>query len=173
MDVVRKNIEQMQGFAQISSLPGEGATFSMWLPLTLAIVDGLLVQVNANTYVLPITSVVESLRPTKADIRRVADQGELLLLRGESLPLVRLHKLFDVVPRITDPCEGLLVIVENRGKRIALFVDQLIAQQQVVMKSLEANYDRVEGISGATILGDGSVALIVDTAALHRLAFVH
>lgn len=173
MDVVRKNIESMQGFAQISSLPGEGATFSIWLPLTLAIVDGLLVQVSDNTYVLPITSVVESLRPTRADIRRVADQGELLVLRGESLPLVRLHELFNMTPRVVDPCDGLLVIVENRGKRMALFVDHLIAQQQVVMKSLEANYSRVEGISGATILGDGSVALIVDTAALHRLAFVH
>jgi len=173
MDVVLKNIEAMQGFAQISSLPGEGATFSMWLPLTLAIVDGLLVQVSDNTYVLPITSVIESLRPVNADIRCVAGRGELLVLRGESIPLVRLHEVFDVAPHITDPCQGLLVIIENRGKRMALFVDQLVSQQQVVMKSLEANYQRVEGISGATILGDGSVALIIDPAALHRLAFVH
>ena len=173
MDVVRKNIESMQGFAQISSLPGEGATFSLWLPLTLAIVDGLLVQVGDNTYVLPITSVIESLRPVNADIRRVAGRGELLVLRGESIPLVHLHKVFDVTPHFTDPCHGLLVIVENRGKRMALFVDQLVSQQQVVMKSLEANYQRVEGISGATILGDGSVALIIDTVALQRLAFVH
>ena len=173
MDVVRKNIESMQGFAQITSLPGEGATFSMWLPLTLAIVDGLLVQVSDNSYVLPITSVIESLRPEQADIRRVAGRGELLVLRGASVPLVRLHNLFNVTPQFTDPCDGLLVIIENRGKRMALFVDQLVAQQQVVMKSLEANYERVEGISGATILGDGSVALIVDTAALHRLAFSH
>ncbi|MDA1050177.1 MAG: chemotaxis protein CheA [Planctomycetota bacterium] len=173
MDVVRKNIESMQGFAQISSLPGEGATFSMWLPLTLAIVDGLLVRVSDNTYVLPISSVIESLRPARADIRRVAGRGELLVLRGESLPLVRLHELFNVTPHMTDPCDGLLVIINNRGKRMALFVDQLIAHQQVVMKSLEANYERVAGISGATILGDGSVALIVDTPALHRLAFSH
>ncbi|MBI2481715.1 MAG: chemotaxis protein CheA, partial [Planctomycetia bacterium] len=173
MDVVRRNIESMQGFAQISSLAGEGATFSMWLPLTLAIVDGLLVQVGDNTYVLPITSVIESLRPLSADLRRVAGRGELLVLRGESIPLVRLHEVFDVAPHLTDPCQGLLVIIENRGKRMALFVDQLVSQQQVVMKSLEANYQRVEGISGATILGDGSVALIIDTVALQRLAFVH
>lgn len=173
MDVVRKNIESMQGFAQISSLPGEGATFSMWLPLTLAIVDGLLVQVNDNNYVLPITSVVESLCPAQADVRRIAGRGELLVLRGDSIPLVRLHELFGITPRVTDPCEGLLVIIENRGKRMALFVDHLVSQQQVVMKSLEANYQKVDGVSGATILGDGSVALIVDTTALHRLAFVH
>jgi two-component system chemotaxis sensor kinase CheA len=139
----------------------------------LAIVDGLLVQVSDNTYVLPISSVIESLRPARTDIRRVAGRGELLVLRGESIPLVRLYEVFGVTPRMTDPCNGLLVIIENCGGRMALFVDQLVSQQQVVMKSLEANYQRVEGISGATILGDGSVALIIDTAALHRLAFVH
>ncbi len=173
MDVVRKNIEAMQGYAQISSLPGEGATFSMCLPLTLAIVDGLLVQVSDNTYVIPITAVSESLRPAEADIRRFAGRGEILFLRGESIPIVRLHEVFQVETEIHNPSDGLLVIIKNRDKRMALFVGRLVNQQQVVMKSLEANYEQVDGVSGATILGDGGVALIVDTAAIHRIALVH
>jgi two-component system chemotaxis sensor kinase CheA len=170
MDVVRTNIESMQGLAEINSLPGEGATFSMWLPLTLAIVDGLLVRLGHSTYVLPLTSVVESLRPTRDTVRQIVDRGQVLVLRGETIPLVPLHQLFNLPAAVTDPCEGLLVVIENRGKKLALMVDHLVGQQQVVMKSLEANYEKVEGVSGATILGDGSVALIVDTAALHRLA---
>lgn len=170
MDVVRRNIEPMQGTAQISSVPGQGATFTMWLPLTFAILDGLLVKLGSSTLVLPLTSVVESLRPQQNELRRFADHGEMLLLRGETIPLVRLNEVLDLPPSITDPAQGLLVVVENRGARLALLVDKLVGQQQVVMKSLEANYQKIEGVTGATILGDGSVALIVDPAALQRLA---
>jgi len=160
----------MHGVAEIHSLPGEGTTLTMWIPLTLAILDGLLIRLGGNTYVLPITSVVESLRPAAGLVRQIVDQGEVLVLRGETIPLVRLQHVFNVSADVTNPCEGLLVIVENRGKRVALLVDELVGQQQVVMKSLDANYQKVEGIAGATILGDGSVALIVEPAALHRLA---
>lgn len=170
MDVVRRNIEEMQGVAQIDSTPGAGATFTMWLPLTFAILDGLHVRVGESTLILPLMSVVESIRPAKDEVRHFADCGEMLVLRGETYCLVRLHSVLGLPTTVTEPSEGLLVIIENRGKRIAVLVDELVGQQQVVMKSLEANYKKIEGISGATILGDGSVALIVDAAALQRLA---
>jgi two-component system chemotaxis sensor kinase CheA len=122
-------------------------------------------------YVLPLLSVVESLRPLPSQLVHIAGNNNLLMVRGEPLPLVHLHRLFDVETQITDPCNGLVVIVEHQGRKYGVLVDELIGQLQVVMKSLEANYRRVEGVSGATILGDGRVALIIDIPGLVRVAF--
>jgi two-component system, chemotaxis family, sensor kinase CheA len=170
MDVVKRNVEALNGSISISSTPGKGSCFRIRLPLTMAILDGLAMRLGTDVYVLPLLSVVESLRPEPKHIVRVAERGELLMVRGEALPLIYTHRLFNVTGHVTDPCEGLVVIVEHQGRKYGIVVDELIGQLQVVMKSLEANYERVEGVSGATILGDGRIAMIVDIAGLIRLA---
>jgi len=124
---------------------------------------------NGEIYILPLLSVVESLRPKVDEVKTVAGKGEIVLIRGKPLPLIRLHRLFHAHARITDPTQGLVIIIENHGKRLGLLVDELIGQMQVVMKSLESNYQRVEGISAATILGDGQVAFILDVPGLARM----
>jgi two-component system, chemotaxis family, sensor kinase CheA len=171
MDVVKRNVEALNGTIAIHSEPGRGSTFRIRLPLTMAILDGLAMRLGSDVYVLPLLSVVESLRPRPQDIVTIAGRGELVMVRGEPLPLIYTHKLFNVSHRAADPCDGLVVIVEYQGRRYGLVVDELIGQLQVVMKSLESNYERVEGISGATILGDGRIAMIIDIAGLVRLAF--
>jgi two-component system, chemotaxis family, sensor kinase CheA len=170
MDVVKRNIEALNGSLGIESTPGRGATFRIRLPLTLAIVDGLAAGVNGEIYILPLLSVVESLQPKPAEVKTVVGKGELIMVRGKSLPLIRLHRLFNVTAQVTDPTQGLVIIVENQGKRLGLLVDELVGQMQVVMKSLEANYEKVEGICAATILGDGQVAFILDVPGLARMA---
>ncbi|MFM1891019.1 MAG: hypothetical protein RLZ44_96, partial [Pseudomonadota bacterium] len=170
MDVVRRNINELGGSIEIESTPGEGSAIIIRLPLTLAILDGQTVRVGEETYIVPLVSIVESIQVQRQMINRVAGKGETFKLRGEYLPVLRLHELFGIdSARARDLEDGLLVIVEGEGRRCALFVDDLLGQQQVVIKSLEANYRRVEGISGATILGDGSVALILDIPSLMRL----
>lgn len=169
MDVVRRNVEALQGSILIRTRKGEGTTFTIRLPLTLAIVDGLMVGLGDDVYVLPLLSVVESFRPRPADIRTVTGRGELLIARGETVPLLRLHRLLGRPARVTDPCRGLVVLVEDQGKKCALLVDDLLGQMQAVVKSLDANYRRVEGLAGATILGDGRVAMILDVHGLTRL----
>ncbi|HEU5436263.1 MAG TPA: chemotaxis protein CheW, partial [Telluria sp.] len=119
-------------------------------------------------YILPLGFVVESLQPARADIKEIAGQGRVIKVRGEYLPLIPLYQMFGIEPRFTDPTEGIVVILETEGRKAALFVDDLVGQQQVVVKNLESNYRKVTGISGATILGDGGVALILDVAALVR-----
>lgn len=171
MDVVKRNVEALNGNVSISSARGKGSCFRIKLPLTMAILDGLALRLGDDVYVLPLLSVVESLRPQPSQLVHVAGENELLMVRGEPLPLVHLHRLFGVHSEITDPCEGLVVIVEHQGRKYGVLVDELIGQLQVVMKSLEANYRRVEGVSGATILGDGRVALIIDIPGLVRVAF--
>jgi two-component system chemotaxis sensor kinase CheA len=170
MDVVKRNVEALNGTISIRSTPGAGSCFRIRLPLTMAILDGLAMRLNNDVYVLPLLSVVESLRPRPQDIVHIAGRGELVMVRGEPLPLIYTHKLFDLLEVVTNPCDGLIVIVEYQGRKYGLVVDELIGQLQVVMKSLEANYQRVEGISGATILGDGRIAMIIDVAGLVRLA---
>ena len=171
MDVVRRNIQALGGNIEIVSKLGEGSTISIHLPLTLAILDGQSVAVGDETYIVPLGSIIESLHVKENRINRVAGRGETFLLRGEYLPIIRMHEIFHVPSAKTDKLtEGLLVVVEGQGVRCGLFVDDLLGQQQVVIKSLEANYRRVEGVSGATILGDGSVALILDIPGLVRLA---
>jgi two-component system, chemotaxis family, sensor kinase CheA len=168
MDVVKRNIQALGGTIDIRSARGFGTTILISLPLTLAILDGMSIRCGDEIYILPLGFVVESLQPARADVKEIAGQGRVVKVRGEYLPLVPLHQMFNIEPRITDPCEGILVILETEGRKAALFVDELVGQQQVVVKNLEANYRKVTGISGATILGDGGVALILDVAALLR-----
>lgn len=171
MDVVKRNVEALNGSISIRSTQGKGSCFRIRLPLTMAILDGLAMRLGNDVYVLPLLSVVESLRPEPKQIVHIAERGELVLVRGEPLPLIYTHRLFNVTGNQTDPCDGLVVIVEHQGRKYGIVVDELIGQLQVVMKSLEANYERVDGVSGATILGDGRIAMIVDIAGLVRLAF--
>lgn len=170
MDVVKRNVESLHGSVSIESVPGQGSTFRIRLPLTMAIVDGLAVGLNGEIYLLPLLSVLESFRPKAAEVRQVAGRGEVVMVRGRPVPLVRLHRIFHAQARTTDPSEAIVVLVEHQGKRLGLLVDELLGQMQVVMKSIETNYEKVEGISAATILGDGQVAFILDTAGLQRLA---
>ncbi|BEV16316.1 chemotaxis protein CheA [Herbaspirillum sp. DW155] len=168
MDVVKRNILAMGGAVDIRSSKGFGTTISISLPLTLAILDGMSIRIGEEVYILPLGYVVESLQPLSQDIKEISGQGQVLRVRGEYLPLIPLYHIFNIEPSFTDPSQGLVVILESDGKKAALFVDDLIGQQQIVVKNLESNYRKVAGISGATILGDGGVALIVDVAALLR-----
>jgi two-component system chemotaxis sensor kinase CheA len=168
MDVVKRNITQMGGTIDIRSAKGFGTTILISLPLTLAILDGMSIRCGEEIYILPLGFVVESLQPARADIKDIAGQGRVVKVRGEYLPLIPLHQMFNIEPRFLDPAEGILVILETEGRKAALFVDELVGQQQVVVKNLESNYRKVAGISGATILGDGGVALILDVTALLR-----
>jgi len=171
MDVVRKNINDLGGNIEIESDPGQGSAIIIRLPLTLAILDGQTVRVGDETYIVPLVSIVESIQLKGRQVKRVAGRGETFKLREEYLPILRLHQLFGIEDaRARELDEGLLVVVEGEGGHCGLFVDDLLGQQQVVIKSLEANYQKVPGISGATILGDGSVALILDVPDLMRLA---
>ena len=168
MDVVKRNITAMGGSVDIRSARGFGTTISISLPLTLAILDGMSIRSGDEVYILPLSFVVESLQPTLEDVRDIAGRGRVLKVRGEYLPLIPLYQMFDIEPRHRDPSQGIVIILETEGKKAALFVDELVGQQQVVVKNLEANYRKVAGISGATIMGDGGVALILDVAALVR-----
>ncbi|HEX5227425.1 MAG TPA: chemotaxis protein CheA, partial [Bryobacteraceae bacterium] len=170
MDVVKKNVEALNGSVSLTSAAGVGTTFRIKIPLTLAILDGLLLKVGAETYVLPLVSIVESIRPQAAQLRRLAGEAECVVVREEPLPLVRLHQMFGIGGAVADPCQGLTVIVEHGGKRLALLVDELLGQQQVVIKSLETHFRKVEGALGATILGNGRAALILDVAGLAGVA---
>jgi two-component system, chemotaxis family, sensor kinase CheA len=170
MDVVRNNIRSLGGGVEITTQDGRGTCFTVRLPLTLAILDGLSVQVGDHTYILPLVSIVESVRVRPEQVSRPAGGSELFGQRKEYLPLLRLYDLFHIEPRSTDLSQGLLVIVEADGKKAGLYVDDLLGQQQVVIKSLATHYRKVEGISAATILGDGSVAMILDVTGLIRLA---
>ncbi len=170
MDVVRRNVQELGGSIEVRTELGRGCCFTITLPLTLAIVDGQSVAVGSETYIVPLTTIVESLQLKPAMVNRLAGQGEVFLFRDGYVPVVRLHQLFGVKPRTRELHEGLLMVVEGEGRRVGLFVDDLLGQQQVVIKSLETNYRRVDGVSGATILGDGSVALILDVPGLIRVA---
>ncbi|CAB3898872.1 Chemotaxis protein CheA [Achromobacter animicus] len=168
MDVVRRNIQDMGGHVQLSCEPGNGTTTRIVLPLTLAILDGMSVRVGEETFILPLNHVTESLQPTNDQIYSVAGNERVMHVRGEYLPLVEMHRVFSVGEAQTDPTQAIAVIMQAEDRRFALLVDHLIGQHQVVVKNLESNYRKVPGISAATILGDGSVALIVDVFALAR-----
>ncbi|MDH4607548.1 chemotaxis protein CheW [Pseudomonas sp. BN102] len=171
MDVVKRNIQAMGGRIDIDSAAGLGTRISIRLPLTMAILDGLIVAVARTHYVIPLTYIVESLQPKAADIRSLGgEEGAVIRVRGEYLPLISLH---DLLGETTPPLpaeQSIVVILEADGRHFALQVDDLVGQQQVVIKSLEQNFRRIDGIAGATIMGDGSVALILDVDALPGLA---
>ena len=166
MDVVKRNISAMGGRVEIESALGVGTRISVHLPLTLAILEGLSVGVGDQMFIVPLTNIIESLQPTAEDIKTVSGRGRVVQVRGEYLPVVALHEVFNLKPISEVTHDGLLVILEAEGQKAAMLVDTLIGQHQVVIKSLERNYRRVHGVSGATIMGDGKVALILDTAVI-------
>jgi len=168
MDVVKRNIQAMGGHVEIQSKAGNGTTTRIVLPLTLAILDGMSVKVGGEIFILPLNFVMESLQPSNEDIYQVAGDERVIRVRGEYLPLVEMHAIFKIADARTEATQGIVTIMQAEGRRFALLVDELVGQQQVVVKNLETNYRKVHGISAATILGDGSVALIVDVPALNR-----
>lgn len=168
MDVVKRNVEALNGTVAIQSERGKGCRFRLKLPLTLAILDGLMLSVGKQVYIVPLISIVESFRPAGKDLQKILVSGEIVKVRGDALPLIRLHRMFDVQDAQTDPTKGLIVIVETEGRRFGLLVDELLGQSQVVIKNLEEHFHRVDGVMGATILGDGSVALILDVQGMAK-----
>ncbi|UYO75904.1 chemotaxis protein CheA [Halomonas qinghailakensis] len=170
MDVVKRNIQGMGGRVEIQSKKGEGTNTRIVLPLTLAILDGMSIKVGGETFILPLSTVLESLQPAEGDMYAMAGDDVVLKVRDEYLPVIAIHEVFDVKNAITDPTKSIAVIVQGEGRRYAMLVDELVGQQQVVVKNLEDNYRKVPGVSAATILGDGSVALILDITGLHRLS---
>jgi two-component system chemotaxis sensor kinase CheA len=169
MDVVKRNIQEMGGHVEIHSRGGQGTTTRIVLPLTLAILNGMSVKVGSEAYILPLSYVIESLQPLPEHLHSITADGHVIRVRGEYLPLIELHRVFDVSGAQTHPTQGILVIVQADDSRFALLVDELLGQHQVVVKNLETNYRKVPGISAATILGDGSVAFIIDVGAMPRI----
>jgi len=170
MDVVRRNIEELRGTVDISSAAGKGSVFSIKLPLTLAIIEGMVIMVGVEHYIIPTLSVVRLIRPAKEDITHVFDKGEMLAFEGTHLPLFRLSHLFDVEGAVTEPHEAMVVVVEDEGRRLGLVADQLIGQQSIVIKSLGESVQGTDGVAGGAIMSDGNVALILDVAGLVRVA---
>lgn len=169
MDVVRRNIEALGGTVRIANTPGKGSTFTVSLPLTLAILDGMIVRVGQENYIIPITSIIETMRPKASDVKRVEGRSDVINVRGEFVPVVYLHRIFGIEGAEGDASKALTVLVESGNEKLGLVVDELVGQQQVVIKSLAANADPVKGISGATILGDGKVSLILEINELKGL----
>lgn len=169
MDVVMRNITEMKGQIEIDSVQGQGTRIGLRLPLTLAILDGMSLRIGDEVFILPLTRIIESMQPETSQLKTVSGKGRVVHIRGEYLPLLPLYKVFGLEPRIKRPEEGILVVVESNEGKLALFVDELIAQNQVVIKSLEAHYRKVPGISGATIMGDGRVALIIDIEQIAKM----
>ncbi|MDN3513924.1 MAG: chemotaxis protein CheA [Candidatus Brocadia sp.] len=170
MDVVKKNVERLRGKVEISTAEGKGTKISIKLPLTLAIIDGMIVQVGTEKYIVPMLSIEESIRPKQEDVSTVQKRGELINVRGKLLPIVRLHNLYNVKPRKINPWEALIMIVEGEGRRCGILVDDLLGQQQIVIKSLGEQFGNIRGISGSAILGDGHIGLILDVGGIMSLA---
>jgi len=170
MDVVKKNIQALGGRIQVESVEGKGSTFKVYLPLTLAILDGQLVRVGTEIYIIPLITIVESLQTQAESINRVSGDMVLYRLREDNVPVLPIYQLFGLESDATQVEDSLLVVVEDDGQKVGLMVDDLLAQQQVVIKSLNENYQQVEGVSGATILGDGSVAMILDIPGIINIA---
>jgi len=171
MDVVRRNITNLGGRIGVYSAPGQGSRFVLSLPLTLAVLDGMVISVGPERFVLPLTNIVESLRPKQADLHGLVNKCDVMMARGEYVRLVYLHQLFGIPGAVGDATKGLVVLVETEeGGRLGLVVDEVLGQQQVVIKSLESNYRRLDGVAAATILGDGRVALILDVAGLQEMS---
>jgi len=170
-DVVRKSIEALRGRIEVTSELHRGTTFTLRLPLTMAITDAMLLKVGDERYLLPTASIEQSFRPTEGSVHTIAGRGEMVSIRGELLPIFRLHRLFGIEDALTDPYNSLLIAIEVEGKRCVLMVDDLLGQQQVVVKSLGDAMADVSGVAGGAILGDGRVGLILDTAGILRVAY--
>ncbi|MCE5182636.1 MAG: chemotaxis protein CheW [Betaproteobacteria bacterium] len=170
MDVVKRNILAMGGRVDIESSAGWGSRITIRLPLTLAILDGMSIAVGGQIFIVPLTFITESLQPTEHEVKTIAGAGRVIHVRGEYLPLLALHDVFGIQSKITEPHQGIVVLLEAEGKKAAMLVDELVGQHQVVIKGLETNYRRVPGVSAATIMGDGRVALILDIAALVKMS---
>ncbi len=170
MDVVKKGIDALHGRIDVSSEPGAGSKFTLRVPLTMAITDAMFLGVGEERYMMPTGSIEHSFRPEPGSVSTVVGRGEMVMLRGELLPLFRLHKLFNVAGATTDPHEALLVVIEGEGRRCALMVDEVLGQQQVVVKTLGQSLGRIPGAAGGTILGDGRVGLILDAVGIFKLA---
>ena len=166
LDVVRRNITDLGGMVEVASEPDHGGKFTIRLPLTLAILEGLMVRVGGQIYILPLLAIVESVQVKKEQVNAVAGKAEFYHYRGEYLPVIRLHEVFNIETEVTNLEQGLLTIVDTGSERVGLYLEEVLGQQQVVIKSLKKNFHQVQGISGATILGDGSVALILDVPGL-------
>ncbi len=170
MDVVKRNIEHLGGTVRIMTASGKGTTFTLKLPLTLAIIEGMTVRVGHDTYIIPLLSILESLQPKPDMVQTVLAKGELVNVRDHYLQVLRLSDIFHIEPEHRDPSKAILLIVETEGERVAIMVDEILGQQQVVIKSMEHNFRKVEGIAGATILGDGTVGFILDVRGLLTIA---
>ena len=170
MDVVKRNIEALGGTVSIKTVTGKGTTFTLKLPLTLAIIEGMTVRVGKETYIVPLLSILESIQPKEGTIKTVVEKGELINVRGTYLPMIRMYEVFVLEPEYTNPMKSILLILETEGERVAVMVDEILGQQQVVIKSMEQNFRKVEGIAGATILGDGTVGFILDVRGLLEIA---
>ena len=162
MDVVKKSVEQLRGKMDVSSSFGKGTHFQLKLPLTMAIIDGMVVQIGPDRYVVPTIALKESLRPSEKAYLTVQSKGEMIKVRDTLMPLVRLHELFGVEPRFRNPWEGLLLVVSEGALSYCLLADEIVGRQEVVIKSLGGSLRHLVGISGGAILGDGRVALIID-----------
>jgi two-component system chemotaxis sensor kinase CheA len=170
MDVVKRNIESLGGTVSIKTAYGKGTAFTLKLPLTLAIIEGMTIRVGRETYIVPMLSILESIQPKPEAVKTVVGKGELIDVRGTYLPVVRLYDVFNLKPEHVDPEKAILLILETEGERVAVMVDEILGQQQVVIKSMEQNFRKVQGIAGATILGDGTVGFILDVRGLLEIA---
>ena len=170
MDVVKRNIEALGGTVSIKTALGKGTIFTLKLPLTLAIIEGMTVRVGRDTYIVPLLSILESIQPKAEAIKTLVGKGELINVRGTYLPMMRMYEVFSLQPEYTEPTKAILLILETEGERVAVMVDEILGQQQVVIKSMEQNFRKVDGVAGATILGDGTVGFILDVRGLLEIA---
>ncbi len=169
LDVVKRNVEKLRGTIETRSNLGQGSTFQMKFPLTLAIIDGIVVRVGEQRYIMPTNSIVEALRPPREDYLTVEQRAEMIRVREELLPLVRLHRLFSIQGGIQNPWEGLVVVIESEGQKRAVLIDELLGKQEVVIKTLGGGMSNVRGISGGAIMGDGRVGLIIDVSGIFEI----
>jgi two-component system, chemotaxis family, sensor kinase CheA len=168
MDVVRKHLQKLRGRTEIHSVTGQGTAFTLKLPLTLAMIEGLVVVVGSDRYIVPMFAVREMFRPAAESVCTVQNRAEMVLVRGRLLPIFRLHRQFGVTPRSENPCESLLIVAESESRCFCLMVDELIGKQEVVIKGLGETFRNTPGIAGGAILGDGRVGLILDVDGLYK-----